>query len=97
MCDEKGKPFITTLYNVLLALDFYDRLFYIITLMNKGNTCPFHGGFCTVFFSANQQNTVILPNSAQRNHAFLVKIKEKSKSKTTITKKKFSLELLHQR
>ena len=27
MCDDNGKPFITTLHNVLLAPDLSDRLF----------------------------------------------------------------------
>ena len=33
MCDNNGKTFITTLYNVLLAPDLCDRLFSIITLV----------------------------------------------------------------
>ena len=32
--DDNGKPFIATLYNVILATDLCDPLFYIITLMN---------------------------------------------------------------
>ena len=50
MCDDNGKKFIATLYNVLLAPDLCDRLFSIITLMNAGHTCLFHKGFCTVYF-----------------------------------------------
>ena len=38
-CDNNGKTFITTLYNVFLASDLCDRLFSIIELMNSGNTC----------------------------------------------------------
>ena len=45
MCDDNGKTFIATLYNVLLAPDLCDRLFSIITLMNAGHTCTFHKGF----------------------------------------------------
>ena len=41
MCDNNGKTFIATLYNVLLAPDLCDRLFSIITLMNAGYTCLF--------------------------------------------------------
>ena len=48
MCDDNGKTFIATLYNVLLAPDLCDRLFSIITLMNSGHTCLFHKGFFTV-------------------------------------------------
>ena len=48
MCDDNGKTFIATLYNVLLAPDLCDRLFSIIMLMNSGHTCLFHKGFCTV-------------------------------------------------
>ena len=33
MCDNNGKKFVATLYNVLLAPDLCDRLFSIITLM----------------------------------------------------------------
>ena len=56
ICDDKGKKFIATLYNVLLAPDLCDRLFSIITLMNVGYTCIFHKGFAlcnnvTVLFS----------------------------------------------
>ena len=49
MCDDNGKKFFITLYNVLLALDLCDRLFSIITLMNAGHTCIFIKGFarCT--------------------------------------------------
>ena len=38
MCDNNGKKFIATLYNVLLAPDLCDILFSIITLMNAGHT-----------------------------------------------------------
>ena len=48
MCDDNGKNFFATLYNVLLAPDLCDRLFSIITLMNAGHTCLFQKGFCTV-------------------------------------------------
>ena len=45
MCNDNGKKFIATLYNVLLAPDLCDRLFSIITLMNAGHTCLFTKGF----------------------------------------------------
>ena len=38
MCDDNGKPFIATLYNILLAPDLCYRLFSIITLMNLVHT-----------------------------------------------------------
>ena len=38
MCDSNGKPFIAMLYNVLLALDLCNRIFYIIALMNLLHT-----------------------------------------------------------
>ena len=41
MCDNNGKTFIATLYNVLLAPDLCTILFSIITLMNAGHTCLF--------------------------------------------------------
>ena len=48
MCDDNGKKFIATLYNVLLAPNLCNRLFSIITLMNAGHTCLFHKEFCPV-------------------------------------------------
>ena len=77
MCDDDGKTFITTLYNVLLAPDLCDRLFSIIKLINARHTCLFHKVFCTVYFGAKESNAVTLPHSAQMKHAFLGKIKEK--------------------
>ena len=96
MCDNNGKTFIATLYNVLLAPDLCDRLFSIITLMNSGHNCIFHKGFCTVYFGSMKKNTVTLPHSAQRKHAFLGKIKNMSKKNKFPTRKKIALELLHQ-
>ena len=52
ICNDNGKTFIATLYNVLLAPDLGDRLFSIIKLMNAGLTCLFCQGFCTVCFEA---------------------------------------------
>ena len=79
MCDDNGKTFVATLYNVLLAPDLCDRLFFIITLMNAGNTCLFHKGFCTVYFGKKEDNAVTLAHSAARKHAFMVKSMESSK------------------
>ena len=45
MCDDNGKTFIPTLYNVLLAPDLCNRIFPIIIIMNAGHTCLFHKGF----------------------------------------------------
>ena len=70
MCDDYGDPFIATLHNVILAPDLCDRLFSIITLLNSGHTCLFHKVFCTVYFGGKEKNTVTLPHSAQRKHAF---------------------------
>ena len=53
MCNNNGKTFIATLYNVLLAPDLRDRLFSIIKLMDAGHTCLFHKGFYTVYFGAD--------------------------------------------
>ena len=96
MCDDNRKTFIATLYNVLLAPDLCDKLFSIITLMNAGHTCLFNKGFCTVYFGAEDKNAVTLPHSAQRKHAFLGKILEKSKKNKLPARKKIALELLHQ-
>ena len=79
MCDNNGNPFIATLHNMLLSVDFCDKLFLIITLINSGHTCLFHKGFCTVYFGAEKKNSVTLPHSAQRKHAFLGGKNEMSK------------------
>ena len=81
MCDDNRKTLFTTLYNVILAPDLCDRLFSIITLMNAGNPCLFHKGFCTVYFGSKEDNAVTLPHSAVRKHAFSGKNMEKSKKK----------------
>ena len=91
MCDNNGKTFIATLYHVLLALDLCDRLFSIIMLMNVGHTCFFHKVFCTVYFRAEKDNTVTLPHTAQRKHAFTGKIKDMSKKNKFPARKKIAL------
>ena len=68
MCDDNGKKFVATLYNVLLAQDLCDRLFSMITLIIAGHMCLFHKGFCTVNFKAKEDNAVTLPHSEQRKH-----------------------------
>ena len=74
MCDDNKDPFIATLHKVLLEPDLCDRLFSIITLMNSGNNCLFHKGFCNVYFGAKENSAVTLPHSAKRKHLFLGKI-----------------------
>ena len=96
MCDDNGKKFIATLYNVIFAPDLCDRLFSIIALMNARHTCLFHKGFCKVYFVAKENNAVPLPHSAQRKHAFVGKIKNMSKKNKFPARKKITLELLHQ-
>ena len=49
-----------------------------------------------MYFGAKEKNTVTLPHSAQRKHAFLGEIKEMSKTKKLPSRKKVTLELLHQ-
>ena len=97
MCDNNGKIFVATLYNVLLAPDLCDRLFSIITLMNAGHMCLFHKGFCMVFFGAKEYNAVTLPHSALRKHAFTGKNQDVSKKNKYPARKKIALEFLHQR
>ena len=80
MCDDNGDTFIATLHNALLVPDICDRLFLIITLMNSGDTCLFHKGFCTVYFGDKDINGFTLPHDAQRKHAFWGVIQEMSKS-----------------
>ena len=57
----------------------------------------FHKWFCTVYFGAKENNAVTLPHSAQRKHAFLGKIMEKSKKNKSPARNKIALELLHHR
>ena len=97
MCNDNGDPFITTLYNVLLAPDLCDRLFPIVTLINLVHTCLLHKMFCTIYFGAKEKNAVTLPHSAQRKHVFLREIKEMSKIKKLPYRKKIALDILHQR
>ena len=94
MCDDNGKKFIATLYNVLLAPDFCNRLFSIITLMNAGHTCIFHKGFCTMYFVAEKDNAVTLLHSAQRKHAFTGKIKDIPKKNKFPARKKIACSTL---
>ena len=91
MCDDNGNTFIATLYNVLLAPDLCNGLFFIITLMNAGHTCIFCKGFCTVYLGADKRNAVTLPHSAQRKHAFTGKIKNMSKKNKFPARKKTAL------
>ena len=97
MCDDNGKKFFATLYNVLLAPDLCNRSFSINTLINAGHTCLFHKGFYTVYFGAKENNTVTLLHSAQRKHAFTRKNQDMSKKNKFPARKKIALELLHQR
>ena len=75
MHNDIGKPFTAKLYNVIFAPDLCDQLFSINMLINLGYTYLFPKGFCTVLFSANGQNAVILPHSAQKNMNFWSKKK----------------------
>ena len=65
--------------------------------MNLGHDYLFHKVFCTIYFVSKEKNTVTLPHSAQRKHAFFGEIKEMSKTKKLPSRKKIALELLHQR
>ena len=96
MCDDNGKPFITTLYNLRFAQDLCHQLFSIIMLLNSGHIWLFRKGFCVVFFSYNEHNRVKLPHNAHRKHTFFLKAEEKSKSQKQIPKRKYYLGLLHQ-
>ena len=80
MCDDNGKTFVATLYNVLLAPDLCNRLFSIIKLMNAGHMCLLHKGFCKVYFGEKEDNGVTLPHSALRKPTFSGKFMEKSKN-----------------
>ena len=63
MCENNGDTFITTLHNILLAPDLWDRLLSIVALTNSGHTCLFQKGFCKVQFGYKEKNVVTLPHS----------------------------------
>ena len=49
--DNNGDTYIVKFHNVILALDLFNRLFLIITLMNSGHNCLFYKSFlCDVLF-----------------------------------------------
>ena len=48
-----------------------------------------------MYFGDEMKNAVNMPHSAHRKHAFLVKKKEKAKSKKIAPRKKVALVLLH--
>ena len=50
-----------------------------------------------MYFGAEKKNTVTLPHSAQRKHAFIGKIKNMSKKNKFPARNKIALKLLHQR
>ena len=50
-----------------------------------------------MYLGSKEKNAVTLPHSAQRKHAFLGKIMEKSMENKLPARKKVALELLHQR
>ena len=91
MYDDNGDTLIATLYSILLAPYLCNILFSIITLMNSGHNCIFYKGFCTVYFGEKENNVATLPQSAQRKHAFLGKIKEIPKKKKLPARKKIAL------
>ena len=53
--------------------------------------------FCTVYFGAKENNAVTLPHSAQKKHAFIGKIMEKSKKEKIPARNQIASELIHQR
>ena len=55
MCDNNGKPFIDTLYNILFAPDLCDRLFSIIILKNSGHTCLFYNVFARFYLAITKR------------------------------------------
>ena len=91
MCNNKVDSIIATLHNVLLAPEFCDRSFSIITLMNLVHNCLFHKAFYTVYFGAKDKNAVILPHGAQRKYAFWGEIKEMLKTNKLPSRKKVAL------
>ena len=50
-----------------------------------------------MYFGDKKENSVTLPHSEQKKHAFLIKTKEKDKSKKLAPRNKFALKLFHHR
>ena len=95
MCDDNGKTFIATLYNVLLAPDLCNRLFSIIKLMNARNNCLFHKVFCTVYLGAMEKKCSNITTQctketciSRKKHG---KIMEKSKENKLTARNKIAL------
>ena len=57
----------------------------------------FHKVFCTLYFVREKENEVTMPHIAQSKNVFMVKTKEKAKSKKIAHRKKVSLEWLQNR
>ena len=72
---DYGKPFVATLYNLLLTPYLCDQMCSVITPINMVHTYLFHKGLCKVLLVVKKQNTVTLLHSAQRKHSFMVKTK----------------------
>ena len=96
MCDNDMNTFIATVKNILLAPDSCDKIFLIIMLMTSGNTCLFQKGVLHYILWSKGDNSVTLPYIAQRKHAFLGEVREKSKKKQIPARKKIVLEISHQ-
>ena len=95
MCNDAGKPFIETLYNVFITPYLHYQLFYIITLMKKQ---LYHSWiFLHHFLKIHPTELSDIIKYHTQKHAFQVQTKEKSKPKTTIPISRTSLELHHQR
>ena len=56
MSNSNENPFTTTFHSVLLAPDLCNRLFLDILVLNLGQTCLFHKGFCTMYFNNKTKN-----------------------------------------
>ena len=97
MCDNNGKSFIATLYNISSDTEFCNWSFFHYHVNELKTQLTFYKGFCTVFFSANEQKAVTWTHTTQQKHAILVKTKKKSRSEKEIPKRKVSLKWLHQR
>ena len=94
--DENGKPFIVTLYNMILAPDSCNRLFSIVTLMNLGHTWLLYKGVLHGLFWWKQTEHGDITVYCTKKTCNRGKNEGKVKIKKQIPKNKFSLELLHQ-
>ena len=95
LCDDNEDIFIMTFPNLILTPDLCNGVIFNY-YVNEFGTCLFISQkFLDSVLWQKVENTVILPDSAQRKHEFWGGIKQMSTSKKIVHRKKVALGLLH--